>query len=308
MKFISLKNFNIFFLACCFGLISLLSATSVEAASVSFAPAELLLSVNQEVRVDIYLDTENQVINAVSGKLSLPGAGLKLEEISDGNSLLSFWVEKPSRQGNEITFAGVTPGGYDGHRGLLFSLFFSGEEVSGQEIKWQELQVLANDGQGTSVPVNSSILKTQVTALVPGETNNISIVDSEVPEKFDLVIARDPLIFDNQWFLIFATQDKNSGVARYEVKEESLIGDESISGEWREQTSPYLLTDQTGTSRVSVKAIDRAGNETISILEPKDPTLIIAYWNYFFWTRLGAIIISVLVWLILLWWLRHRKK
>ncbi len=308
MKFIVIKKFNILVLGCTLGLIGFLSMPSVQAATVSFVPAELSLAVNQEVRVDIYLNAENQAINAVAGKLLLPSNGLKLEEISDGNSLLSFWVEKPTRQGDEITFAGVTPGGYEGQRGLLFSLFFSGETVSSQEIKWQELQVLANDGQGTSVPVSSSLLKAEITPLVPGETNNISIIDSEVPEKFELVISRDPLIFDNQWFLVFATQDKNSGIARYEVKEESLIGDESVDGEWHEQNSPYLLTDQTGTSRISVKAIDRAGNEIISILEPENPTMIIAYWNYFFWTRLGAIIVSVLVWLILLWWLRRRKK
>lgn len=308
MKIVKMNKFNIFLLASVIGLMSLLSVVSVQAAAVAFVPAELSLAVNQELRVDIYLDTDGQIINAVSGTLLLPSSGLKLEEISDGNSLLSFWVEKPARQGDKITFAGVTPGGYEGRRGLLFSLFFSGEAVSSQEIKWQELQVLANDGLGSSVPVSSSILKAEITALVPGETKNIAIIDSEAPESFELTVARDPLIFDNQWFLIFATQDKNSGVARYEVKEESLIGDESISGEWHEQVSPYLLTDQTGTSRISVRAIDRAGNETISILEPKNATTVVAYWDYFFWTRLGAIIVSVLVWLIMLWWLRRRKK
>ncbi len=92
------------------------------------------------------------------------------------------------------------------------------------------------------------------------------------------------------------------------MKEESLIGDKSVNGDWKEQTSPYLLADQTGMSRISVKAIDRAGNETISVLAPARESAAIAYWNYFFWTRLGAIIVSVLTWLILLWWLRRRKK
>jgi hypothetical protein len=63
--------------------------------------------------------------------------------------------------------------------------------------------------------------------------------------------------------LVFETQDKNSGIETYRVKE-------GYFGRYRDAVSPYKLQHQDGDRQVYVKAIDRAGNEIVSLLYPQE--------------------------------------
>lgn len=66
----------------------------------------------------------------------------------------------------------------------------------------------------------------------------------------------DPAIFDGKYFLVFATQDKGSGISHYEVceggKRKCAIAE-----------SPYLLQNQKLNQKIFVKAVDKNGNEYI---------------------------------------------
>jgi len=80
---------------------------------------------------------------------------------------------------------------------------------------------LLNDGSGTEAKLSPSILNFQVVGInSPNQPPPISeIKDTEPPELFTPEIGRQPDIFNNQWFLAFTTQDKNSGISHYEVRE-----------------------------------------------------------------------------------------
>jgi hypothetical protein len=82
--------------------------------------------------------------------------------------------------------------------------------------------------------------------------------------------------------LVFSTQDKGSGIDYYEVKEESqFLLFRLLPSKWHRAESPYLLRDQSLSSRIYVKAVDRAGNKQFAELLPK--RLIHWYEDYSFW-------------------------
>ena len=93
-------------------------------------------------------------------------------------------------------------------------------------------------------------------------------------------------------------QDKGSGNDHYEVAEKR--GEEIQTYEklrWKEVLSPYVLEDQELKSTLYVKAVDRAGNERIATVPPKNELSL--YEKYFVWIIilvgiLGLIFVGIL--------------
>ena len=99
-------------------------------------------------------------------------------------------------------------------------------------------------------------------------------------------IARDESISDDKWFIVFATQDKASGVDHYEVKEsrQKIL---TFFSRWRAAESPHVLKDQELRSYIFVKAVDKTGNERIVKLSPQNS--LRWYENYENWIILIVI-------------------
>ena len=193
----------------------------------------------------IEVDTGTEDINALEGTLVLP-EGIRVNETQTGNSVILFWITPLEQVGNTITFAGMTPGGFTG-KYLVFTISgdFNAQDL--ERVRFQSVNALKNDGSGMSVPVKLFLSPVEVKA------------DMEPPEDFTPVIANDPNVFDGKYFLVFATQDKGTGIDHYDVRE----------GRWgwfREAGSPYLLKYQRLDRDVYVKAIDNAGNERVAVL------------------------------------------
>src|SRR3989344_3373636 len=193
----------------------------------------------------IEVDTGLEDINALEGTLVLPES-LHVREIQTGNSVILMWVEEPRQTGNIITFAGITPGGFEGVY-PVFTIHGAFTKEDFERARFESVVALKNDGTGERVPVMLSL------SLVAFKG------DTEPPEDFTPVIASDPNVFDGKYFLVFATQDKGTGIDRYEVRE----------GRWgffREVESPYLLKYQRLDRDAYVKAIDNAGKERVAVL------------------------------------------
>jgi|SRR3989344_1874919 len=214
----------------------------------------------------VEVNTGVEDINALEGILVLPES-MNVREIQTGNSVILIWVEEPHQTGNIITFAGITPGGFTG----MYPIFTVSGEFDARDLEWvqfESVNALKNDGSGMSVPVKMS--------LSPAELKT----DAEPPEDFTPVITSDPNIFDGKYFLVFATQDKASGIDHYEVRE----------GRWgwfREAESPYLLKHQQLNRDVYIKAIDNIGNERVSIL----PARVHRKW----WGESGLFVILIVI-------------
>jgi hypothetical protein len=268
------------------GLVFLIFPVFVFSATLYLEPKEETHKLGDHFRVRIRIDPEKECINTISVNLSFPKDILLVEGIDFGESIINIWVEKPSsldiKKINEtgiVSFSGGIPGGYcgriPGDPGLSDVVaeiwFFIPSAIVG-EVKEQEFeiklletsQVFLNDGKGTQANLKLLNSKIKVLPLQGGETNewkdNLA-KDRIPPEPFEIQIQRDPSIFGGKYFLVFQTTDKQTGIDYYMVKEGNK--------EWKVAKSPYLLENQDLDEEIKVKAVDRAGNETIVTYYPK---------------------------------------
>lgn len=237
-----------------------------------------------EVLVQFTIDTE-QPANAISGKLLFPAELLTVRDIQDGNTVVNFWIEQPAVAGEGVIgFAGMTPGGILGTNEVLFSVLFHATKEGAGEIAASDIELLLNDGQATPLSVTKLPLAFSVSDTAQTPTSSL-VEDNEPPEDFVLEFAQDANIFAGRTFIVFATQDKGSGIDHYEVKE-------GLWGKYQVSESPYVLKHPE-EKRLSVKAIDNAGNERIVTMGDEDDLL--AYRRR---ALLGALIVMTSVGLI----------
>ncbi len=114
------------------------------------------------------------------------------------------------------------------------------------------------------------------------------LVDITPPEPFEAKIGRDSSIYDNRYFIAFSTTDKTSGIDYYEIKEGKL--------DFQKAVSPYLLQDQKLSSKIIIRAFDKAGNVQESKIIPQKKIS-------WLWIILGLLIILFSV--IIIKWARR---
>lgn len=238
-----------------------LVVSSVSAAEMSIQSVQSTFSVGNNFSLDINLDTQSESVNAIEGELIFDDSILELKEVKDGNSQINFWVDKPKLiSAGRISFSGITPGGLLGKDKFLFSVVFSPKKIGSSLVTLNNLKVLKNDGRGTLLKTESLSFKMSV---YNQESSQMALgVDSQKPEDFKIYLGQDNEIFSGQSFLVFSTQDKDSGIDHYEIKE----------GFWSDYTvgkSPYLLENQSLSKTIYVKAVDKSGNERVVSFNPK---------------------------------------
>jgi hypothetical protein len=246
---------------------------------------------NQSWQAQVFLDSGGANINAVGGKLIFPSDLLAVKTISDGDSVINLWAEKPQLESDgQITFSGITPGGYNGRQGLIFSVIFSAKQAGSGTLALNQAQAFFD--AGTAAPLATSSWQFLISSQLPAPSVP-TVKDIYPPEEFLPLVTRaaTSTIFNGQWFLVFATEDKGSGIAGYEVKETKSKNPKD--GRWLPAESPYLLQDQKLSSYIYVKAIDQAGNERIEVVEPRQP--ITNYPNIIFWSIIALAVALALI-------------
>lgn len=285
-------------------------AAPVSAAEFSIDTRVPHVGVGQRMEITVLLNTEGETINALEGKVHLP-AFLRIESIRDGNSLVSLWVERPNIQGNEISFAGVVPGGWFGSSGEVFSIIATTNAVGNDEATFSNAHLLLHDGHGTSAKVRTAGLALSTDPNIQPLELVDDIEDREPPEPFIPLLGREPSIFDGAYFLVFSTQDKVSGIDRYEVLETAERLEDERLGDWRTATSPYRINDQQLNSFIYVRAIDHAGNIRVSVFEPAvAPEVPLAFLQEL--TKNRSVILTVILLFIIAViasvWIRRRER
>ena len=259
MKF---KIQNLLFFSFLFSFFILTSAAN--AAEIYFGVQNSSVGVGSIVEVGVLLRTEGANVNAVEGKILFPRELVTLKEVREGNSLVNLWVKKPEAQeAGSLFFSGLVPSGFSGEDGYLFSLFFETTQEGEVRIETDSEQVLLADGKGSKAIIKKAPLVFDIEGEAQAVNELAPLEDSTLPESFSPQVSREADIFGGKWFLVFVAQDKGFGVSHYEVQEGA--------GAWKKASSPYLLEDQSLRSSISVKAVDKAGNERIEILEPQNP-------------------------------------
>lgn len=287
-----IKKFLIIFLI----IWNLLPLFSVKAAKLYFEPNSLEIKQDQFVLINFFIDTEQEEINALEGIIKIPEGLLEIQGVSDGSTIISLWAERPifNEDKNEIRFSGIIPGGYTEQNGFLFSFKGFSRKLGQGDIEIQQARVLLNDGQGT---VTQTIVA-PLEVIVSDKAIPFSIEtkkDTEPPEVFIPELANDPIVFGGKWFIAFATQDKSSGIAYYQIYESNCKIEISKieKNKWITVISPYILKDQDLRSYIYIKAVDNEGNERIVVTEPRNPIKWYELWENW------VIILIVIMFLIL---------
>ena len=228
----------------------LLFGMQAHAATISGELFEATASPGSDMLLEIRIDTEDESLNAFGGTLRFPADLVEIKEIRDGGSIITAWLEQP-REGEwgTVSFSGITPGGYRGS-GTLFSVVFTAQEEGTGLFSWEDLAVFLSDGTGKPATVSGVATSFSVSAKAKDGQLELS-EDTVAPEEFTAVIAQSDDAFEGKPFLVFATQDKGSGIARYEV----CVG---LFAACIASSSPYVL--DTSDRFIRVIAYDVAGN------------------------------------------------
>jgi len=292
--------------------VSLVLPLGAKGAVLYFEPSSTQLKMGQEFEVKVKVNPEKECINTIKTDIEYDKDILIAKDFLTGSSIISLWLKKPEIKAKEgrISFSGGIPGGFcgeipgdPGESDTLGKIIFKVPEflVSDKNIakvKFLETsRVLLNDGLGTEAHLK--LEEGQYKILKEKEKSPENILEKEVledkipPEPFGVSVLKNPQIFEGKYFITFNTQDKQTGIDHYEIKE----GDRN----WKIAESPYLLEDQKLQSIIKVKAVDKAGNERIAeyippgYKAPKKPL------PYLYWIIIVIIIIiggGIILWII----------
>ena len=255
---------------------------------------------DKNINLAIILDTDSDKINTVAGEIII-SPDWKLVNVSDANSLVNFWIERPVLSEAEgISFAGIIPGGYRG-RGLLLTLKLSpqlsNDKNLNQSFSIKNFTALLNDGSGQAAKIKiEGLVKAE-----PGDNWQILPLAGKIfaPEPFSPVIVNDSNLPTNRVYLVFGTQDKNSGLAYYAIYESWWpVGNMATQNQklaWVKTDSPYQLKNQTWWNFIYVKAVNQNGGVRIAALSPQ----FSRSWLYEHWLLSLIIILGLCLGLII---------
>lgn len=261
------------------------------------------IGTGENILVKLTLDSREQSVNAIEGRIVFPADILSLEQTSQADSILSFWVEPPEeKQSGEIVFSGIVPGGYNGADGHVLSFDFLAKKNGIAQLNIEDVKVLLNDGKGTELGTltagfNFTIGIKEAGTETEKQTSSV-FNDNTPPEPFTPAVSRHEDMFDGQWFVSFYARDNNLGIDHYEIiestKKLNFDEDNSEKVDWIEAESPNLLKDQNLRNHIYIKAIDKAGNETIASVEPQGKSLLLSDSSFLF-IKWGTVLFIVLI-------------
>ena len=307
---------------------------AAQASIISINPQEKEFATGETFLVEVHLNSEKEVVNAVEATITYPTDLLSVEKLSIGGSFLTLWAKEPALEASAgvIELAGGIPGGSLVLDGKILTITFKSKVSGVGEVDFGEnTKVLLNDGLGTVTDLTtiSGIFKINQNTFInidspshPDESswypnNNFVVawdlqdnadysyilsrqpdeipdnqresttgqvsfpelsdgvyyfilkerlpngeweiigkrrgmVDTTSPLPIKTEVSSDEYLYDGQYFLIFSTTDKGSGVDYYTVQEGAYITDNA--------KSPYVLQDQTKQDAIIITAYDKAGN------------------------------------------------
>lgn len=287
--------------------LGLACATPAFASEVLLQTAQTTVDTHQLVELHVGVSTDGREVNAVQATIHYPKDLLSLTDVRDSNSVISAWIEKPTAASSTpgaYSFSGIIPNGYKGAGRELLTLDFVAQKSGIAQLEAGDLQILLNDGQGTPDSVSSTPRTLAISRTTTATSTSPEVTEDHTPPvPFTIERAQDPNLFDGKWFISFVTQDKESGIDHYEVREQKSGQPASA---WTTATSPYLLQDQSRNSQVEVKALDKNGNEQLATLaSPSSVTAPRSTWSA---KVLSFVLILVCAFIASIFWKKHVKR
>ncbi|NMB92186.1 MAG: hypothetical protein GYA31_00990 [Parcubacteria group bacterium] len=297
-----MKTSKLFFII----LISLfVFSCSTNAAEVYLKSSQDKYSPNEIFKAEIRLNvTPGENVTAIEGKIKYNPQDLKAVEFLTGNSILTF-VDQPKIDENNgfVSFSGIIPGGYTGRlpgdpgeSNLLGTIAFQVLKTNNPKTTIQvanDSRILVDAGQELKTNLIFKFLDININPqeVIFNPLNELELSkesDKIPPEEFTPEIIQT----NNQYFVAFNTQDKQSGIDHYDLNilERNFWGKLKVSQNITNITSPYPLTQEDIKKPLQIIAFDKAGNERKALLNPLAE--VKWYQNYLVW---GIIIVVLII-------------
>ena len=255
------------------------------AVELSFDSPESKIGLGRSIALEVLVDFQGEAVNTLEGRILIPES-FEVLNINTAGSVINFWIQEPKIETDGIHFSGIIPGGFGGQLSdgtgtgntlEILKLILEAEKEDINSITVTDIKAFLNDGFGTETGVVAKLWLYEISKSYTGGGVEV-IFDSEPPEDFKPEIARDETVFSGQYFVVFSTQDKESGIKRYEIAERRGIKTRNYSVlNWKIAKSPYILEDQKIRSYVYIKVIDNTGNERIVVISPR----YLLGWQYY---------------------------
>jgi hypothetical protein len=251
-------------------LCSLFFPFFVSAATLYLDPASGTYGPGDTFVLTVRLTTDSsQCVNAAEVELTYPREVLRAVDFGRGSSIFSLWISDPKidDMNGTISFAGGIPGGYCGRipgdpalSNIIGKVVFTVTSSSSKSALVQfapTTTLYQNDGLGTVITphLSSATITIAPTAL---SSNNPWVAevsaDTIPPVPFDIQVESTSGVFGGHYYIVFSTLDKQSGLDHFDILE---------NGGWKRITSPYELKDQSLRGGITVRAVDKAGNQRL---------------------------------------------
>ena len=167
--------------------------------------------------VNMKISTPDKSINVIDGTILYDNNKLEIREISTGGSLLSLWSKLPvfSNDKGTLSFVGGVSGGFQGEEGKVLKIIFLAKSEGEAQIDFLDgFSVFLNDGRGTHInpwlrPLSLNISKRPAEIMPRDDWQALLESDKNPPESFEIIVGKDPSIFNNQYFIVSLPQTKN---------------------------------------------------------------------------------------------------
>lgn len=296
-----IKTKNFYFLSIVFILpFCIFNVPTSHAAEVYFAPHTEDIHPGDIFVLEARISSPDKLINVADGTFLFDTDSIEVTELSIGGSVFSLWADGPSFSNTEgrVSFIGGIPDGFQNENGLIVKAIFRAKQEGKTTLFFENgFSLLLSDGNGTKInpqtrPLTLSITKRPDQMSPRNEWKDLIGADTIPPTFIEAVLSRDPMFFDNKYFVSFFATDEGSGVAYYEIKE----GERTFT----RAVNPYVLQDQISGEPIHIKSVDGAGNESITTLErafvPSAPSsTALPFWM----TMLVLVVLVITIFLIL---------
>jgi len=295
------------------------------AAELYLEPSRSEYALGETFFIDVRLNvTPPENINAVEAYLKYPTDIISLKDISIGNSILTFISQPEIDEPNGlIHFSGIIPSGYIGQipgnpdlNNLLLKISFkmTGNIIGLSSSNIYQIsfmdksQAFLNDGQGTPAKLilkpAQIIIAKEAPILSLDSWQNFLQEDKTPPEDFKPELVE----INGKYYLLFLAQDKESGIDYYEAQETKT--DKLDDFKWQKAESPYLINDQTLTSYIYIRAIDKAHNIRLAVFIPSPSVSPVKphYENLFIWFIIFISLISLVLLYFIMRYIWGRKS
>lgn len=227
-----------------------------------------------EFNIDVYVTSEEEYINSISGDISFPADKIQVKSIDTTDTIIEAWITGPtfSNSTGEISFGGVMVNEFfQGSNGKVFSINFTPIGTGTANLKFTNASIMLNDvtgiealfgtGGGTYTLVSS---EDQVPA-PPTGTQEINPVITE--ESFDNVTVRPTAA--SPWGIGDDEEIIDNLDLRPSAPDQEATGGE-VPATTEESTTETEATTEEAIAQEEVEA-EVATEEVIA--EPEEPTL-----------------------------------